>query len=268
MTIFYKEYEPSVLMKPFIDCFWTCHTDGERQERSDNVRCFPSGMLEWIIHVKGPASSGCYNGKWEQYPRSMFCGITDHAVTWNMHGDSELLGIRLTPEGVMQLFQTSVSFIFNYYTDAEKFLSKNRTDVIDKIIAAADIKQRMFLIESFVHSQLKNDAIQRNYFAEAMKLLRDEEVIEIADVSKQVFVGERQLQRTFKANLGITPKHYHRLIRLKKAHLNGLINAESFTSMAYELGYADTAHFSRDFKTYFGEAPANYFAQAQYKLVN
>lgn len=268
MTIFYKEYEPSALMKPFIDCFWTCHTDGEREQLSDNVRCFPSGMLEWIIHVKGPASNGCYKGKWEPYPRSMFCGITDHAVTWNMYGDSELLGIRLTPEGMMQLFQTSVSFIFNYYTDAEKFLGNDRTEVIEKIITAADIKERMFLVESFIHSQLKHDAVQRNYFAEAMKLLRDEEVIEIADVSKQVFVGERQLQRAFKSHLGISPKNYHRLMRLKKAHLNGLINAGSFTTMAYQLGYADAAHFSRDFKTYFGEAPASYFAQAQYRLVN
>lgn len=268
MTIFYKEYEPSALMKSFIDCFWSCYTDGERDQRSENVRCFPSGMLEWIIHVKGPCSNGCYNGKWEQYPRSMFCGITDHAISWNMNGDSELFGIRLTPEGVMQLFQTPVSFIFNYYTDAELFLGKDRTDVIEKMIAAPDNKQRIFLAESFIHSQLKHAAMQRNYFAEAMKLLRDEEVIEIADVSKQVFVGERQLQRTFKDHLGISPKHYHRLIRLKKAHLNGLINAESFTTMAYQLGYSDAAHFSREFKTYFGEAPASYFAQARYRLVN
>lgn len=268
MTIFYKEYQPSALMKPFIDCFWTCHTEGELEQQSDNVRCFPSGMLEWIIHVKGPNSNGCYKGKWEQYPRSMFCGITDHAVTWTMNGDSELLGIRLTPEGVMQLFQTPVSFIFNYYTDAAQFLGKHRADVIGKIIAAPDMKERMFLIERFVHSQVKHDAVQRNYFAEAVKLLRDEEDIEIADVSKKVFVGERQLQRAFKSQLGISPKSYYRLMRLKKAHLSGLINEASFTSMAYQLGYADAAHFSRDFKTYFGEAPASYFAQARYRLVN
>jgi AraC-like DNA-binding protein len=83
-----------------------------------------------------------------------------------------------------------------------------------------------------------------------------------------VYVGERQLQRSFRENLGISPKNYLRVMRLYKAYQRGLIRKENFSNIAYQFGYADPAHFTRDFKDYFGVSPEQHFSSINMQWVN
>jgi AraC-like DNA-binding protein len=54
-------------------------------------------------------------------------------------------------------------------------------------------------------------------------------------------------------------------MRLYKAHQAGLIKEENYTNIAYNLGYADSAHFTRDFKSYFGVSPEQHFSNNNLK---
>ena len=95
----------------------------------------------------------------------------------------------------------------------------------------------------------------RNYLAEAASLIRNAKGnITIEEVSNTVSVGMRQLQRSFKDSMGTTPKGYLRIIRFRNA-LASLNNPHELADLAYDMGYADQAHFIREFKEFAGEAP-------------
>jgi transcriptional regulator GlxA family with amidase domain len=76
------------------------------------------------------------------------------------------------------------------------------------------------------------------------------------ELSKKVFVCERQLQRAFRENFGISPKTYSRLVRFNRASTllkkPGRLN---WADVTYSCGYADQAHFIRDFKAFSGSNP-------------
>jgi transcriptional regulator GlxA family with amidase domain len=118
----------------------------------------------------------------------------------------------------------------------------------------------MQLFEAFVCQRVFYSRSDRDYFGAALTLMRTHNFQDVTSVSQAVYIGERQLQRTFKSLLGITPKHYLKLLRLNHAYERALTGAGSYTSLAYEAGYSDVAHLTREFKDFFGQAPSTYFS--------
>jgi AraC-like DNA-binding protein len=74
----------------------------------------------------------------------------------------------------------------------------------------------------------------------------------------------RWVQRAFKRHVGVSAKWMIRCARLQQAV--SALNADPvqrLTDLSYALGYADQAHFSRDFKAVVGETPSAYAARVQ-----
>jgi len=77
-------------------------------------------------------------------------------------------------------------------------------------------------------------------------------------------IAARQLQRLFREYVGVTPKwviQRYRLIEAAERLATGV--TEDFAGLALDLGYADQAHFIRDFKKLVGRPPAGYARSVQ-----
>lgn len=72
----------------------------------------------------------------------------------------------------------------------------------------------------------------------------------ISDLSITAKLSQRQLERQFKAYLGMTPKYYQRILRIKRtmAYLRQNENAD-LAEAAYQFGFSDQAHMTREFRT-------------------
>ena len=74
----------------------------------------------------------------------------------------------------------------------------------------------------------------------------------------------RRLQRLFKQYVGVSPKwviaRYRIHEALDRVHEN---NVKGWASLALDLGYADQAHFIRDFKGLVGATPLLYQTRAR-----
>ncbi|MGZ5220708.1 MAG: helix-turn-helix domain-containing protein, partial [Chitinophagaceae bacterium] len=70
------------------------------------------------------------------------------------------------------------------------------------------------------------------------------------------------MERKFVSAIGLSPKQLSRVVRLQ-ATLKMLEqqNFGSLTSLAYENGYYDQAHFIKDFKEFTGTSPKFFFSE-------
>jgi len=84
------------------------------------------------------------------------------------------------------------------------------------------------------------------------------------DLADTLGWNARMLHRKFTAACGYGPKHLQRIVRvqgvLRAAHSNG--PRRSLSAIAAELGFADQAHLTKDFKDVTGFSPRAYLAQA------
>ena len=267
MNLTYKEYTPTHTLKPTIHCFWSLQADGLPAEFSPVQRCFPSGMIEWITHVKGPSSIGFNEETSFAYPKSFFTGICDKATPYAVYGQSEMFGIRLNLEAALDLLGINLKVFRNSHLDAAELNDPECIILNNQLTEASTNAERIGQVEAFFTKRLNSIKPASNYFTEALRMLRNEDVPDIKDLSRKLYVGERQLQRTFQSILGISPKSYFRVVRLYKAHEMGLVNKANFSDIAYRLGYADPSHFTRDFKDYFGATPAAHFSSIGIKAI-
>lgn len=69
-------------------------------------------------------------------------------------------------------------------------------------------------------------------------------------------MSHRQIERYFKHWLGMTPKYYQRVFRIKKAlHYLRSNPGSKLADVAYQFGFSDQAHMTREFKSIAGMTP-------------
>ncbi|WP_417215735.1 AraC family transcriptional regulator [Arthrobacter sp.] len=87
-------------------------------------------------------------------------------------------------------------------------------------------------------------------------------LLQVRMLASRFGLGERSLQRLVRDRLGLTPKWLIQRRRLQEAaHLLAQGSGPDLARLAYALGYADQAHFSRDFSAVTGMTPTRYLRQ-------
>jgi AraC-like DNA-binding protein len=104
----------------------------------------------------------------------------------------------------------------------------------------------------------QDDAVRRA----VISIQKSDGMEPIARVAAAVDLSPRQLQRRFRARVGLTPKEYARIRRMRVALLNALQEEpKGWASVAIDSGYADQAHLSRDVAALTGLSPAGFEAR-------
>lgn len=80
---------------------------------------------------------------------------------------------------------------------------------------------------------------------------------QVSEVARELAVSERQLRNLFSDGVGLSPKHYARIDRVRAvlARASELASAE----LAAVTGYYDQSHMTSDFRTLMGVPPRSYF---------
>jgi transcriptional regulator GlxA family with amidase domain len=87
--------------------------------------------------------------------------------------------------------------------------------------------------------------------------------IPIGDIAKRLKLSTRQLERLFHAACAKRPAEFYRELRLRYAHWLLKNTDRGVTDIALDAGFADCAHFSRQFKAAHGFAPSEQRSQSR-----
>jgi AraC-like DNA-binding protein len=87
------------------------------------------------------------------------------------------------------------------------------------------------------------------------------DVTRVADVCTHFGIGERSLQRLTRHRVGLTPKWLVRRRRIQDATWRLRTGATTIAVVAADLGYADEAHLSHDFRRVTGMTPGAFAAR-------
>ncbi|MGI5459170.1 helix-turn-helix domain-containing protein [Streptomyces sp. CA-249302] len=80
---------------------------------------------------------------------------------------------------------------------------------------------------------------------------------QVADVARELAVSERQLRNLFAEDVGLSPKHYARINRVRTVLDHAA--TRPWAELAATTGYYDQSHMTSDFRTLMGVPPRSYF---------
>jgi AraC-like DNA-binding protein len=184
--------------------------------------------------------------------RATVQGVCSGHVTKVLDGDNGVFGVAFRPGCFRPFLRVPVTTITDRSLDAGEVFAL-------EVPEPADVDT----VEQFLRGHRPEPDPKAYEAADIVTKIAAQPGITRVDVlARDLGTTVRRLQRLFAEYVGIGPKWVIRRYRLREV-TQRLANGGriDWAALAAELGYADQAHFARDFKQMFGESPGWYAAR-------
>lgn len=115
-----------------------------------------------------------------------------------------------------------------------------------------------FLSSLRISTSYATDTVQ----AAIQKIQKAQGTLSVKQIARDLAISERQLNRLFIQDVGVSPKVFSRINRFQHVYQRlQHQDISSLSSLALDAGYTDQAHFCRDFKAITGKTPKTYLAK-------
>ena len=262
------EYMPCQNLRPFVELYWEGNFNVDASGRT-SIKMIPNGCLELIIHLNDLHCDLEKDNTWSQTPDYMILGLFTKPCEVRFKNFVKVFAVRFKPEGLYNVFGLPASMLKDRYEDMQLILGNGFRDFCHRLKEEKDIIAMIKCAENYLLNNLLDRKIGRNYINLAAEIIRKTKGARIEDLADKLFISQRQLEREFKDKLGISPKQYLRLTRVNEVFR--LLNDNQMldlTSIAYQCGYFDQAHFINDFKKITGYNPSIFIKGSEQFISN
>ncbi|MTD45075.1 helix-turn-helix domain-containing protein [Conexibacter sp. W3-3-2] len=183
-------------------------------------------------------------------------GLTEVPVMTENVGAAELVQIDLTPLGARALLGVPGRELTGAVVALEDLLGRELPLLVERLALTASWAARFALLDAFVARRVAAATPVGADVARAFARLHETHgALRVDALARELHCSTRHLSRRFGEAVGLPPKAYARLLRFERAAARLRAAPCDLGRVAAECGYADQAHFNRDFRTYTGTTP-------------
>jgi AraC-like DNA-binding protein len=192
--------------------------------------------------------------------RARVVGVVRDVFSETIEGRGRVVGVGFRPGGFRPFLDGPVSAITDRFTPVEEIFGPEARAVADEIIATPGTDEAVVLLEDFLRSRRgRPDPMVAEVTAIMDRITADPGLLRVDTLAAALGTGTRRLQRIFAEYVGVAPKWVIRRCRMQEAaDRAGAGTGVDWAALSAELGYADQAHFTRDFSRVIGISPAQY----------
>jgi AraC-like DNA-binding protein len=239
-----NRYRPSPALAPFVEHYWVVSWE------------LPEGISYPAEVLPHPNLNVAFTRE-----RGWITGVTTRRYDYEVKGVGAVFGVMFRPGGFRPFFGRPVAELMDRTLDAAVVFPQASEAARLALLAEPDRQQMIAAAETMLIGRGLPEVDPTIAVAAAIvELARtDREIVSVAALARQAGVNERTLQHLFQHYVGAGPKWVIRLYRLVEAAARATAtDAPNWTEVAHELGYADQAHFTNDFRKIVGRAPSEY----------
>ena len=245
----FHRYEPAPELKGYIHGYW--------EIKASNLKTLdlvPDGHPELAILFR----PGC------QAKAGLYGQLTHRSTTTFHPGDRDIY-VKLYPWTAYLLFKTPCNELLDTVTDLNGLTSDPELRQLIRDIGSMENMMEVcaafdcFFIKKLELLQYGNPFI--NYAVR--QIFQTYGTTSIESLTSNIHASRRYVEKVFKKQIGVSPKQYARLIRIKKASLiflNENFN-ENISHVSAQLEYYDQSHFLKDFKAVVHCTPTEFLRQ-------
>jgi AraC-like DNA-binding protein len=256
----YREFAPSPGLAPVVRCLWTLEGHADEVQTARQA-VLPDGRAELVVHLGDPFERIRDDGSVECQARVIFAGQITSRLILRPTGRVAVLGVRLHADSAPALVGWPQDDLAGR-TPALEELSSPLGRVMNEVRDAASLTDAVAMAQDRLEEFVDPDELDPRVRYVVGTILRRRGRLSIEETARRAGFTRRHLERRFRRMVGISPKRLARIARFQHAlrlleRQDGLLPAAG-TSTAAECGYADQAHFIRDFKDLAGCAPGEH----------
>jgi AraC-like DNA-binding protein len=251
----YHEFAALPALASVVDRIWTL--DGHACEMDGAQPVLPDGRPEIILHLGDPFDRVSADGGRARQAPVIFAGQLLAPLDLRATGRVSVVGIRLQPHGAASLLREPQHRLVGH-TVALDVLSVPLTRALENARACgqgtADVAR---VVQEVLAGCVDVSRFDRQVHAAVHHIGQRRGLVTVEGLAAHVGMTARHLERRFNDMVGVSPKRLARITRFQRALrlLERLESPQRGTHTATACGYADQAHFIRDFSEFAGCAP-------------
>jgi AraC-like DNA-binding protein len=237
-----------------------------------NYRLFSDGNPGIVFHLKAPLLQ--YDPRHATaytQPKSFVYGQITHYNDICSVGDMAMLIVVLQPNVLLPLLGIAAYEFIDTIVQLKDLFGQEARDLEDQVANAASLPEAAAIVEQFLLKKIAA-ASNRHYIVdEAIGIVHKYKgIINIKNLVDVLPVTERQLERRFSEQVGISPKKFIDTVRFQNylKQLQKLSSIKELSSLSYACGYYDQAHLNNFFRKHTGVTPLQYKANHNLLAIN
>lgn len=194
--------------------------------------------------------------------RAELAGVARGRFTRRLVGRGQVLGVKFRPAAFQPVLGRSLATLTDRVIAASTVMGRPLV-ALARVIADAPFEIAAGEVEAYLRARLPPLPPELAALRDLVERIAvDRSLVRVEAVAAMAGLEVRTLERWFARAVGVTPKWVLRRYRLHEAAERlRAVSPPGLAALAAELGYADQAHFVRDFKGVVGHAPGRYVAQ-------
>jgi AraC-like DNA-binding protein len=244
---------PSPALQPYIKNFLIIEC-----EQGMVNRLLPDTSIVIAFRLRGHVSYSD-DGITHNFPQSVISGIRGSHRLVDYANDTANLLVIFKEGGAAAFFKEPLHELGSISVSLDYLIDPSKVNAIEEELAGAgNDNQRILIVERFLLSELKKTQSDLLVGEAIQKIKLSKGDIKIKELLAGLPISRDPFEKRFRKITGTSPKHFAAIIRLKNL-IDNYSGTISLTEAAYSAGYYDQAHFIKDFRSFTGLTPHDFF---------
>jgi len=179
------------------------------------------------------------------------------------YGNPVVLAAQFRSYGMFALFGIPMHEFTDHAVSLDQISTAEEKALIAILHEQKELPDQIRALEAYLLYKVEKS----RYIHDLGKIIRAHHTIisrdgnlSIVRLASELNTSERSLERSFQEMIGLSPKTFSGVVRIKKAmQLAGSRKKPEWSQIVYSLGYTDQAHFVKDFKKFIHQTPSEYY---------
>jgi AraC-like DNA-binding protein len=256
-----KEYIPAPSLQKYIHRYWIVSS----ADAMPPEKCIMDGFVKLFVYLNDNLPEYYDNeGRQKDWGDGIGGHQTDGDLLIQTPANLRLIFCIFRPYGFYRLFKIPIHLLNNNVAPLEVFLGRRTREFKDRVMSAPSDQDKISVVDHFFSSLVCQLATPYRSTVEIAqdRMLQSNGMVSIENLSCQLNISRRSLERYFIDNVGMSPKYYARVLRFNYAFgLKRANPALDWFDIIYDCGYFDQTHFIKDFRHFTGEPPVAFYSK-------
>lgn len=246
-------YSPSEILKPYIRQFAIQETTEERI-----YKVLPDTALVIGFQFKGKLSY--LDGEKEiSLSSSGITGLRDQYRVFKNSADISSVLVFFKDAGAASFIHQPLHELFRESVSLENFVKPSELLSIETQLSESNSDmEKIRIIEKFLISRLLHTEPDQLVLSAISLIHKSRGNMRISDLMKNLNISQSPLEKRFRQTVGTSPKKFASIVRFKHV-IENYSPSLSLIDLGLSAGFYDQAHFIKEFKTFTGQTPEEYF---------
>ncbi|MBL8266179.1 helix-turn-helix transcriptional regulator [Steroidobacter sp.] len=255
-------YCPAPPLNAAIDCIWL----SRRVEHAPECEhMLPSGKAQLVVTLHDSPIQWAAGGakvEWHAWTGGVIHGPQSRYYLAGPKPPGVVLGASFRPGMAAAVLGVPLYELRDRHVSIEELWGYRGLELHDRLASIHDPQAVCRALEAELIARIRRPLLIHPAVAQALLASGSNLSPRVADVQRHSGYSPRHFIELFHSAVGLTPKHYYRVRRFSDALARLARGDAKLADVAFAAGYADQAHFSREFRDLAGVSPSIYRPRA------